>query len=441
MLLPLLHNPDFDTAWLHTQAGVLSRGHFLGVVAEYARCLPNRAYAINLCEDRRNFMAAFSAALIRGQTVLMPSNRSLGAIAEIAADYPDCYVLNDGQVSPDGVLRVNCTDLSWDAPQVAEVPEIAADHIAAIVFTSGSTGKAVPNAKTWYSLVKGAEVAQQRFGFNEQTGLVATVPPQHMYGLETSVLIPMITGAQVFGGRPFFSEDIRQALETMGQPSVLVTTPIHLRACVASGLSWPDLEAVISATAPLDTALAAKAEALFEAPVLEIYGCTEAGSLATRRTTQDTAWKLYEGIQLNHQGDQAVVSARHLEAEVPLNDVVDAVDESRFRLQGRHADMLNIAGKRASLLDLNLKLNAIAGVKDGVMVVPDKNGQAVTRLAALVVAPECSDNEILEVLSQQLDPIFLPRPIYRVDALPRNETGKLPRDALMKLLREREGRA
>lgn len=439
MRLPLMLKTDSDDAWLHTQTGALTRGQFLGVVAASAIRLPNRAYAINLCEDRRNFMAAFSAALIRGQTVLMPSNRSLGAIAEIAAQYPDCYVLSDGQDSPEGLQRFSCVDLPWNAPEVGEVPSIAADHVAAIVFTSGSTGKAVPNAKTWYNLVKGVEQAQQRFGFNEQTGIVATVPPQHMYGLETSVLIPMITGAQVFGGRPFFPEDIRQALEVIGHRPVLVTTPIHLRACVASGLSWPDLEAVISATAPLDTALAAEAEGLFEAPVLEIYGCTEAGSLASRQTTRDSAWTLYEGFQLQHQGGQAIISADHLDAEVPLSDVLDEVDERHFRLLGRHADMLNIAGKRASLVDLNLKLNAVPGVEDGVIIVPDKNGQVVTRLAALVVAPECSDSQILEALSQQLDPVFLPRPIYRVDALPRNETGKLPRDALMKLLKQREG--
>jgi acyl-coenzyme A synthetase/AMP-(fatty) acid ligase len=223
----------------------------------------------------------------------------------------------------------------------------------------------------------------------------------------------------------------------MEQSSILVTTPIHLRACVDSGLPWPELDAVISATAPLDDALAARAETLFRAPVLEIYGCTEAGSLASRRTTQDTRWELYDGFQLNHQGELAIVSASHLDAEVPMSDVVEVLDERHFGLLGRHADMLNVAGKRASLLDLNLRLNAIAGVEDGIIFVPDKNDQVVTRLAALVVAPERNEHEILEALSRQLDPVFLPRPIYRVEALPRNETGKIPRDALMKLLRER----
>jgi acyl-coenzyme A synthetase/AMP-(fatty) acid ligase len=437
--MPLLLAFEPDEHWLITRSERLSRGQFLGVVSAVAQSLPDRQFAINVCEDRRNFMAGFAAALMHQQTVLMPSNRSVGAIAEIAAQYPDSYILSDGLEGPEGVMQFDCTHLPWGSPVETQVPMIAGDHVAAIVFTSGSTGRAVPNTKTWASLVRGVELAQQRFGFSQRTGIVATVPPQHMYGLETSVLVPLITGARIYGGRPFFPEDIRQALSCMGQYSLLVTTPIHLRACVASGLAWPDTEAVISATAPLDEALAQQAEAVFKAPVLEIYGCTEAGSLASRQTTRDAIWRLYDGFHIYRQQEQAILSADHLATDVPLSDIVDEVDEQHFRLLGRHQDMLNIAGKRASLMDLNLNLNAVPGVEDAVFVVPDSKVQAVTRLAALVVAPSRNEKQIIEDLSRQLDPVFLPRPLYRVDALPRNETGKLTRDALMKLIERKEG--
>jgi acyl-coenzyme A synthetase/AMP-(fatty) acid ligase len=437
--MPLLLAFEPDEHWLITRSERLSRGQFLGVVSAVAQSLPDRQFAINVCEDRRNFMAVFGAALMCQQTVLMPSNRSVGAIAEIAAQYPDSYILSDGLEGPEGVMQFDCTHLPWGSPVETQVPMIAGDHVAAIVFTSGSTGRAVPNTKTWASLVRGVELAQQRFGFSHRTGIVATVPPQHMYGLETSVLVPLITGARVYGGRPFFPEDIRQALSCMGQHSLLITTPIHLRACVASGLAWPDTESVISATAPLDEALAQQAEAVFKAPVLEIYGCTEAGSLASRQTTRDAIWRLYDGFHIYRQQEQAILSADHLATDVPLSDIVDEVDEQHFRLLGRHQDMLNIAGKRASLMDLNLKLNAVPGVEDAVFVVPDSKVEAVTRLAALVVAPSRNEKQIIEDLSRQLDPVFLPRPLYRVDALPRNETGKLTRDALMKLIERKEG--
>ena len=415
-------------------AGTLTQGQFLGQVQRFSRLLPDRRYAINLCEDRLNFMRSFASVLVCGQTLLLPSNRSPGAIAEIAEEYDDCYILTDGLKAPDGVPSIDVSELSFEPGGSAEVPGIPADAVAAIVFTSGSTGRAQPNRKTWGNLVSGSILAQRRFDIGPDSSIVATVPPQHMYGLETSILLPMMTGARVYGSRPFFPEDVRQALLAMPGKRVLVTTPIHLKACVGAGLDWPELEMVISATAPLEPALAEQVEALFQAPVFEIYGCTEAGSIASRRTSSGPLWWLYDDFQLRNQDDRAIISAPHLEDEVPLGDVVEKVDERHFRLLGRHEDMLNIAGKRASLNDLNLRLNAVPGVEDGVFVLPEKNGRSISRLTALVVAPQLSEREILEYLARDLDPVFLPRPLYRVEALPRNETGKLPRGHLLQFL-------
>jgi len=249
----------------------------------------------------------------------------------------------------------------------------------------------------------------------------------------------MMSGARIYGGRPFYPEDVRQALLAMPGKRVLVTTPIHLRACVAAGLEWPQVDMIISATAPLELHLARQVEEVIGAPVKEIYGCTEAGSMASRQMTSDLTWQLYDEFQLRIQDGQAIISAPHLAEDVLLGDVVEKLDEQRFRLLGRHADMLNIAGKRASLNDLNLKINAIPGVEDGVFLVPEKNNGAVSRLIALVVAPRLSEREILDHLARELDPVFLPRPLYRVEALPRNETGKLPRSSLLQLLEQIRG--
>ena len=94
--------------------------------------------------------------------------------------------------------------------------------------------------------------------------------------------------------------------------------------------------------------------------------------------------------------------------------------------------MIEIAGKRASLADLTRRLLAIDGVRDGVIcqsATPDATG--VRRIMAAVVAsPALDDAALLDALRASMDPVFLPRRIRRVDVLPRNETGKLPRAAL-----------
>jgi acyl-coenzyme A synthetase/AMP-(fatty) acid ligase len=96
---------------------------------------------------------------------------------------------------------------------------------------------------------------------------------------------------------------------------------------------------------------------------------------------------------------------------------------------------VNIAGKRTSLAHLNYHLNSIEGVRDGAFVVPDDDGSgAVTRLAAFVVAPGLGREALLRQLRQRIDDAFLPRPLCFVDSLPRNDTGKLPRQAVAELI-------
>jgi acyl-coenzyme A synthetase/AMP-(fatty) acid ligase len=115
-------------------------------------------------------------------------------------------------------------------------------------------------------------------------------------------------------------------------------------------------------------------------------------------------------------------------------------------LHGRHADLINIAGKRTSLAYLHHQINAIPGVTDAAFFLPDESSsdgstENITRLCAFVVAPGMNQRQILAELRQRLDPIFLPRPLFLLDALPRNSTGKLPRNQLQALYAEKNHHA
>jgi acyl-coenzyme A synthetase/AMP-(fatty) acid ligase len=412
-----------DSPLVWCSGAPISRVAFLRQVADIARHLPSARFIFNRCEDRYRFMAVFAAVGVNGQTNLLPSSRADLHLQQLAEAYPDSASVTDADLT--AWLALDAAD---NLPPV--IPELPVAQLMAIAFTSGSTGHAKPHPKTWGELVNGAEQARQRFGFAVGMSIVATVPPQHMYGLETSIMAPLVGGISVHAGRPFFPEDVRTALlETPGR-RVLVTTPVHLRACVSAGLRWPDMALLISATAPLTPELAVQAEAAFNAPVLEIYGCTEAGSIASRRTLDGDCWRLYDGFCL-HDGQ---LSGAHLPEPVALSDIVEPCGEAEFRLLGRSEDLVNIAGKRSSLAYLNHQLNAIAGVTEGVFAMPDGAGTGVERLIALVVAPGLSERQILAALAERLDPVFLPRPLLKVEALPRNATGKITRERLMALV-------
>jgi acyl-coenzyme A synthetase/AMP-(fatty) acid ligase len=98
---------------------------------------------------------------------------------------------------------------------------------------------------------------------------------------------------------------------------------------------------------------------------------------------------------------------------------------------------VKLGGRRASLSGLSSILTSIGGVQDGVFLAPDDLDRSPTaRLVAIAVAPTHSTASLTELLRARIDPLFLPRPLVLMDALPRNPLGKLPRGALLAALAE-----
>ena len=421
-------------AWRDGRA--VTVGQFLADVNALAARLPAAQAAVNLCEDRYAFLVAFVALLTRGQTSLLPPSRAAHAIDETLAAHPDSYTLGDADLdpAPPGYLRFTANAENTFANPAMLIPGTA---LAAIGYTSGSTGVPRANPKLWDKLAISTRHndALLRALAGGDYHVVATVPPQHMYGLEFSVLLPLFGHAAVCASKPFFAADIAVSLQQLPEPRILVTTPVHLRALLDSGHPLPRISGIVSATAPLSRDLALAVEARYGAPVQEVFGSTETCVIAHRRTAHEDAWTPYVGVTLQPQPDGTRIEAPQLVQPVVLADIVELLDDGRYRLCGRNTDLLEIAGKRASLGDLTHKLLGVPGVRDGVVFQMDEtDAMGVSRIAALVVAPGLDAGTILDALRREIDPVFLPRPLKLVDALPRSETGKLPRAALFAAL-------
>jgi len=317
----------------------------------------------------------------------------------------------------------------------ASVPHIPGEQIAVIGFTSGSTGQPTPNPKSWGALARSglAELERLDVAAHRNMSVLGTVPQQHSYGLESTVLMVMQGGLAMHAGRPFFPSDICAELQALPRPRGLVTTPVHLRVLLAEASELPAVDFLLCATAPLSPQLAMEAETRFAAPLHEIYGCTEAGQIAARRPARDQEWRTLPGVSL-YADEKGTWVRGHVEREVLLADMIELRDRNTFLLHGRTADLVNIAGKRTSLAHLNFHLNSIEGVRDGAFVMPEEDDGTVTRLMAFVVAPGLASETIMSALRQRIDPAFLPRPLCFVESLPRNETGKLPRGAVDELV-------
>ncbi|HET7299189.1 MAG TPA: AMP-binding protein [Oleiagrimonas sp.] len=434
--LPLLGTTDPSRCVAWRQGKAVSAGMFLGHVEQVARQLPSACHVVNLCEDRYTFLVAFCAVLTRGQTNLLPPSRAPQAVAEILAAHADGYTLGDQPLPNAAPGHVHLPPLQDVDTPPAAMPMIGADHVAAIGYTSGSTGRPQASVKTWgsYAASTAGNLAMYRRHLDEPFHVLATVPPQHMYGMEMSVLLPLFGNIGVHAGRPLLPADVARALDELPAPRVLVTTPVHLRALVTSGQAMPPLAAMVSATAPMPQDLADAAEERFDAPLLEVFGSTETCVFASRRSAHEDAWTTYPGVTLHPQPDGTRIEAPQLAEPASLADIVELTDTG-FRLVGRNSDLLDMAGKRASLTDLNQRLLAIDGIEDGVIFqLDDADTLGVRRLAALVVAPTLDEADILATLRRAIDPVFLPRPLRKVESLPRNATGKLPRAALLAMI-------
>jgi acyl-coenzyme A synthetase/AMP-(fatty) acid ligase len=449
--LQLLSLADPARPVAYRSGGCVSFGQFCQHVQAIAQRLPPGGSMLNLCEDRYRFLVSYAAALSVGHAVLMPPSRAEQVVTEIANANARSYRWQDDDVVAALDLWVRLQS-DCDAvrlkpdPQLLQIP---AKQTVMIGFTSGSTGQPRAHPKLWSSMhgstARNAAAIRQALRIADENpahtipAIVATVPPQHMYGMELSILLPLIGGMAVHAGRPLFPADIARALAELPAPRVLVSTPLHLRMLVESSQPFPTTALIVSATAPLDRELAVAVEARLGGQLLELFGSTETCVFARRRTATGEAWRTYEGVELHPRADGTLVTAPWFVEPVLLQDLVENLGDGQFVVRGRSSDMIDVAGKRASLADLTQRLLAIEGVRDAVLFQPQSDSVAtINRLAALVVAPGCSAGQIRERFAASVDPAFVPRPLRVVDSLPRNELGKLPREKLLEMLSARE---
>ena len=319
------------------------------------------------------------------------------------------------------------------------VPLLPADQLAAIVYTSGTTGISKSLEKTVGSLFSGAKinsgVLHDSLSLGPNPVIVATAPPWHMYGLEWSLLVSCVSEIAIFSGSTLFPGDVIAALKLVGEDNCFVSTPHHLRALYRSGMDMSLVRHLLSATAPLSDSLAMDLVDSISGDLLEIYGCSEAGSFACRSSVaaeRQRYFRCFSEFTMIEEDGVTTLFAPHLAHPVKLADELCFSEDGGFSIRGRDSDLIKVAGKRASLADLNATLLSLDRVIDGVVLPPQTEGG---RLLILVVLQDGDAAAVEKALAGLIEQSFLPRRVRQVDALPRDETGKLKQLALQALLR------
>jgi acyl-coenzyme A synthetase/AMP-(fatty) acid ligase len=439
--LPLLVHSSPDSVVAYRAGNPVGAGTLLADAKRLQMSLPGGKYALNICSDRYRFAVGLLACTMAGKTSLLSPSLVPEVVNYLHEFAPDSFCLWDEATADVGFprLRVSESTTLLDTP-AWQVPESPCEQEIAYVFTSGSTGAPVPHRKTWGNLACSARIEAGRLRLNDgrKYAVAATVPVQHMYGFESSLLLALQTGQAFCAERPFYPADVAGALSSIPRPRILVSTPLHLSAVLAAGIELPAVDLIVCATAPLDARAARDIETGFRAILMEIYGSTETGQIASRRTTASPEWQLWPEVRLATCDGRTSAHGGTVAEPTMLGDMIEAISDERFLLRGRTDDLVNIAGKRSSLAYLNHQLNGIPGVLDGVFFLREDRAPSATtgvrRLGAIAVAPGLAADAIVKELRRRVDPAFLPRPLRLVDRIPRDSTGKLQRSVLESLI-------
>jgi acyl-CoA synthetase (AMP-forming)/AMP-acid ligase II/3-hydroxymyristoyl/3-hydroxydecanoyl-(acyl carrier protein) dehydratase len=409
--------------------------------AELATRLEAGAPLCNLCTTRTGFLVTWLAGLRRGCLQLLPPSGGQADLVALLDGVQGATVVVDDESLLRSVGGTRARSLVY-RPQVPRTLPAASElawtpdagQVCVCLYTSGSTGAPQPQYKTWGQLAHGARALAARLdplvegGLAAWRAIVCSVPPQHMFGFETSVLLPLVTGLAVLDRKPLLPLDVRAALAQCGGPAAWIATPLHLRALARAGESLPDCRLALVSTMPLAASLAAQVESLLQGPVVEIFGSTETGVMATRRTAHETGWLPVGDVRLAPGANGTQAWGAHFPSPQVLFDQVEIAGDGRFQLLGRHADMIKIGGRRASLSGLNLLLQDLPGLQDGVFFLPASDSP--TERLVLIHAGELDRAAAERWLRERMDAVFLPRAWLQVDRLPRDTNGKLPRAAL-----------
>lgn len=395
-----------------------------------------------LCSESKVFiLSAIIASIGGGPSIILPHSFDKRVIKEIKNNIGFNSVLTDmPEKIPSGIPVVVPEKTKKTTGSILAVRD--PDSIFLKIFTGGSTGKPKMWQKTPRNIFAEVNYHAKSFNITEDDIFVSTVPPQHIYGLLHSVLIPYISSARVIEQVCIFPQEIITAINN-NNATVLVSIPIHYRVLKGSTFKLSSLKHALSSAGNLDFP---DAEYFFNqtgCSVTEIFGSTETGGIATRRNSgKETAWKPLDVIEWKIEDDRLSVCSEFISPDLPKDrigffiteDRIEKKGNSNFIHLGRADGVIKVAGKRVDLKEIETALKKIPGIDDVVVVSIPASGGRKNIIAALVEG-KINQSVVKESALQMLEPYAVPRIIRIVEKIPVLPTGKYDRVEIQSLIK------
>ncbi|TPE53182.1 malonate--CoA ligase [Amaricoccus solimangrovi] len=347
------------------------------------------------------------------------------------------------------------------APDTAVAARAGAD-VAAILYTSGTTGRSKGAMLTGDNLWSNALTLSEAWGFSGADVLLHALPIYHTHGLFVALNLTLMNGGRVLFLPKFDAELI---LELMPRATVLMGVPtFYTRLLASPRLTRPRARAMrlfISGSAPLLAQTHVEFEARTGQRILERYGMTETGMNTSNPLEGDrragTVGPALPGVELR-LGDPAASGYRPAEGVGVLEvrgpnvfagywrmpektaaekradgffitgDLATISEDGYVTIVGRARDLVISGGLNVYPKEVEEAIDALPEVIESAVIgVPHPDlGEAVVA----VVATRGDPGDVTGALRGRLAAFKLPRHVALVEDLPRNAMGKVQKAAL-----------
>jgi malonyl-CoA/methylmalonyl-CoA synthetase len=355
-------------------------------------------------------------------------------------------------------------------PDPAIAPRTASD-IAAILYTSGTTGRSKGAMLSHGNLTSNAQELNRLWGFTPEDVLLHALPVFHVHGLFIALHTAFLSAATTIFVPSF---DAAQVKALLPKATVLMGVPtFYTRLLALPDFGAQDCGSVrlfISGSAPMLAETHRQFEARTGQIVLERYGMTEAGIITSNpldgeRLAGTVGYPL-PGVDLRIADEQGQPLPHDTPGVIEIKgpnvfggywrmpektaqefrdggwfitgDVAVQSPDGRVTIVGRAKDLIISGGYNIYPKEIESVLDAVAGVAETAVIgVPDPDfGESVVALvvAEKTVAPSLADLEAC--VREQLARFKHPRKIILVEDLPRNAMGKVQKNLLRDLYRD-----
>ncbi len=376
-------------------------------------------------------------------------------------------IRRDGTVVTLGPGTGTLLERAADEPGTFETVESKPVDLAAIVYTSGTTGRAKGAMLTHRNLASNAVALVQHWGFTRGDVLLHALPTYHIHGLFVAIHCAMLSGSRMLWLAKFDPAEVRALLP---RATVMMGVPTFYTRLLSDPAFGADdcatMRLFISGSAPLLPDTFDEFRQRTGHTILERYGMSETGMNTSNPLDGEriagTVGAPLPGVSVRIASDgDAPGDIGGIEVRGPnvfagywrmpektrdeftadgwfrTGDMGEILDNGYLRIVGRAKDLVITGGLNVYPKEVEEKLDALPGVAESAVIgVPDADfGEAVTAVVVARPGHTLRESDIITALKSEIAGFKVPKRVHFVDNLPRNAMGKVQKN----VLRERFG--